>query len=338
MSKKAALANILSSVGAFRISNWLVIGDQLVILAYHRVLDIPSGFAFDRNLVSANCRDFEWQVNYIKQYYSPITFAELFDHLHTGKNLPRRPVIITFDDGFDDNYLNAYRILKSSGVPATFFICSDYMDKTQPFWFDWVVYLTNKLHPGQYDLDNGSFVLHVGMQTQDNDFSQTNSLLKYLKTISNNRRLAIISNLECVSSVSIPTNGFNESRPMNWSQVKEMAENEMEICSHTKSHPILSQLDDSELLEEISGSKMVIESNIKRTVDVFSYPVGGESAFNDKVIKLVKICGYKAACSYLSGVNNFKNMEHFLLRRMHVEYYTDRNMFKAMLGWPSLFS
>ena len=93
------------------------------IIAYHRVKDYDeNSYAFDKNLINASCEEFEWQIRYIKKYFTPITFSELKDIVESKSDLPKRSIIITFDDGFDDNYNNAFRILNKYSVPATFFI------------------------------------------------------------------------------------------------------------------------------------------------------------------------------------------------------------------------
>lgn len=339
MSKKAFLSRLINKSGLIRLAGFpLLNGSDLIILAYHRVMDIPENYLFDRELISATNEEFHWQVNFIKEFYNPITFGQLFACLESGQRLPKRPVIITFDDGFVDNYTNAFQILKSCNVPATFFVCSGYLSKEETFWFDWVVYLINKLPSGSYLLGVDTSEFNFTLNEESDRPSVIAEFLRHLKNVADNDRRSLIADLEHVSGESIPSGGFLESRPMTWEQVIEMSENGMEICSHSKSHPILSRLNMPDLVSELTDSKAELESRLNKEVNVIAYPVGGPTAYTEAVVEVVKESGYKAACTYISGVNRIDTFNPYLLRRLHIEYYVDRDMFRSMMAFPSVFS
>ena len=91
---------------------------ELRILAYHRIID--PNHAYDSENVSADLENFDWQMRYMRKNYDVISFQELKSIIESGDVLPKRCAMITFDDGFADNYFNAFPILKELGMPALF--------------------------------------------------------------------------------------------------------------------------------------------------------------------------------------------------------------------------
>ena len=71
---------------------------------------------------------------YLKENgYTTIAPGELYDSLANGTELPEKPVLITFDDGYEDNYQNAYPILKKYGFKATIFVITGFLDKQKNY-------------------------------------------------------------------------------------------------------------------------------------------------------------------------------------------------------------
>jgi len=96
--------------------------DQFIpIIAYHRVSD------FRQNALTVSTKVFGQQMSYLKEKgYHRISLGDLLNfHLNRSFNLPAKPIVITFDDGFQDNYLYAFPILKQFGFKATFFLILD---------------------------------------------------------------------------------------------------------------------------------------------------------------------------------------------------------------------
>ncbi|MDQ7076125.1 MAG: polysaccharide deacetylase family protein [Gammaproteobacteria bacterium] len=244
--------------------------------------------------------------------------------------------MVTFDDGFEDNYSVVFPILKQLDVPATIFISSDYIGKTETFWFDWVVYLLKKAAPGVLNLP--AIPLDLCIENSfDSRMSAVDILLGALKQVSNEARLQTIVDLEQQVGAHKPEKGFEESYPMTWQQVKEMSEWGVEFGSHSASHPILSQLDDKELWHEIADSREVIVEKTGQACDVIAYPVGGACTYDQRVLDMVERSGYRLGTSYRSGVNVLDELEPYALRRIHVELETSRELFAATLALPSLF-
>src|SRR5690606_9365001 len=125
---------------------------DLRVLAYHRVRELGDGFAFDPDLVSATPEDFRAQMRHVAQRFHPVSCREVVAALDGGPALPRDPVLVTFDDGYDDNHAIAFPILREFGVPATFFVATGHIDNGLPYGYDWLAHLVVTARTGRLQL------------------------------------------------------------------------------------------------------------------------------------------------------------------------------------------
>ncbi|GAA0084155.1 hypothetical protein UT300007_05940 [Clostridium sp. CTA-7] len=96
---------------------------RIPILMYHSIADTDPN-----NNLLVPISQFEGQVKWLKENgFTPMLLEGVVESFNTGK-VPEKPVAITFDDGYADNYTEAYRILKEHGMKATFFIITDKTD------------------------------------------------------------------------------------------------------------------------------------------------------------------------------------------------------------------
>jgi peptidoglycan/xylan/chitin deacetylase (PgdA/CDA1 family) len=90
---------------------------KALIICYHCIKDKGNP-----NLRPAKVADFEKQMQYLSKVYNPISLDKMAQHIQDGTSLPAKAIAITFDDGYRDNYENAYPILRKYNIPATFFL------------------------------------------------------------------------------------------------------------------------------------------------------------------------------------------------------------------------
>lgn len=308
---------------------------DVTILAYHRVLpETMSGQSdFDPELVSAWANEFDWQMSYLKRHCEVLTCEELDSALSSSKGVPRNTVVVTFDDGFKDNFLVAFPILKNHGLRATFFICTDNVESGERLWFDRIVTQIGQRASGPIDLPG------YQLDFKENELSRksaTDRFLDHLKRVPNIERVSLCQALfDLIPEGSLKANQLH--LPMHWGELKEMAQAGMEIGSHSKTHPILSQVaQDDELHAEIHGSKEIIEKALGQEVASFAYPVGKQFSFDARTVKMVERAGYRFAVTYEAGINPLPVAQRFALKRISVERYISRDMFSASILAPDI--
>lgn len=142
-----------------------------------------------------------------------------------------------------------------------------------------------------------------------------NLLADYCYELSETEKLEFIENLACKLEVDISI--IPDSwKPVSWDCLKELSENNIEIGSHTLSHPVLTKLDSFSLKEEIVASKTVIEEKTGAGVKTFAYPFGGKSDYNQDIIRMVENSGYDGAVTAHGGINHFN--DRYVITRMSV--------------------
>lgn len=103
---------------------------KALIICYHCVKDRADSY-----LRPTKVSDFKNQMQYLSSAYNPISLQEMAQHIQDGTSLPSKAVTVTFDDGYRDNYENAYPILKEYNIPATVFLTTGFIGTGEiPVW------------------------------------------------------------------------------------------------------------------------------------------------------------------------------------------------------------
>lgn len=104
--------------------------EEVPILGFHQIRDIQKTDKEKEKLFITSPFVFEREIKYLKDNgYTSITLTEYINHLNNNTPIPKKSVVLTFDDGYASQFENAYPVLKKYGMVATFFIYSDCIDK-----------------------------------------------------------------------------------------------------------------------------------------------------------------------------------------------------------------
>lgn len=311
---------------------------DLRVLAYHRVLTVPDphAFDFDLDLVSTSTDRFREQMLLLKRRFQPMRLEAVATAMEAGRRLPTNAVVVTFDDGYDDNYRNAYPILREFGVPATFFVSTHHIDSGRPYAYDWLVHMilcTSARHFSVPELG-----LDLAIPDSRAERRQLASrVLSKLKTLDGAAQIMVITRLE--REWQMPANaGHRDCRPMSWDQLREMHAAGFEVGSHGVHHRMLAKLPQDELEAELRESRAALERELSGPAVLLSYPVGGDVAFDHRVVAATMAAGYRAACSYICGTNPMSAPNRYALYRLPVEREMGAGWFAAMLTLPELMS
>ncbi|HWU76443.1 MAG TPA: polysaccharide deacetylase family protein [Rhodanobacter sp.] len=311
---------------------------DLRIVAYHRVLSTfdADAFEFDLDLVSASAAGFREQMLLLKRRFNPMRLGDVVKAVTSGQSVSANAVVVTFDDGYDDNYRVAYPILRELGVPATFFVSTGNIDSGLPYDYDWLVHMLLAATQPRITIDE----LAIDVPAPSTRISRrplVNDVLRRLKMLDGSAQTALIARL--ASDWRMPREQPHPNcQPMNWQQLREMHAAGFEIGSHGVHHRMLAKLPQQELEFELRESKAVLERELGAPASLIAYPVGGYTAFDDRVIDATISAGYQAACSYVSGTNSLTGLRQYDLRRLAVERDMRLGWFDAMLTLPEWLS
>jgi peptidoglycan/xylan/chitin deacetylase (PgdA/CDA1 family) len=288
------IANILFYSGINTFYRFLARRNQAVVLMYHRVVDSTElNGSYLQPGMYVTKETFEMQMQYLSSQYHVISLEELIDKLQKGNAIRRNTCVITFDDGWRDTYTHAFSILKKYSLPATIFLVPGYVGTKQWFWPERVSILLARLFEkssiGEIQKLSSRGLEHTGFLTllinpTSTPTQKIDMVIEKMKNLDDNLREKIISELENLfSSESVYM--LSEPLLLCWDEIVQLDFSRITFGSHTKTHAILTQVLEQELIEEIATSKKEIEARISRPCFAFCYPNGD---YHDKIKSIVK--------------------------------------------------
>lgn len=322
---KSLALSLLSLAGAFHFGRWQL-RRQLVVLTYHRVLSNHQRTSRSRLPDSLFSCEFEWQISHIVRHYHVATGEEVLAFLTGKSTLPPYSVFITFDDGFENNYTEAFPILQRYGVSAAFFLTTGLIGQTgSMLWFDRLDAILSTTHWA--DISYWLISRNIPYDIQDKL-----QLRRWLKSLSQIDRDQIITRLGADLGLTscLNTSEGSAYKLMTWDQARRMAAQGMTIGSHTVSHQILSSANHEEVQNEIVISRKKIEKEIGQQCWCFSYPNGTDADFRLSDKEAVQSAGYACAFTQISGFVN-KDADCCALPRISMSESFDNQIFLSRL-------
>lgn len=293
---------------------WRNLPNGLYCFNYHRIGDANLS-EYDPNVFSCSADQFALQLEFYKENFSVVTLTQALSLLAENKLLDKKYALITFDDGYIDNYTVAMPILLEFGLSAVFHLSTDYVESSTVPWWDEIAYMLKhtkqtKLTFGNYEKINLTRfeinkTIRLVMNNVKHDPRDMEEKVEELRT-----------KLECkLDAEEVAPNLF-----VNWEQVQKMVDEGMFIGSHTRSHRILSHLSLEEQIHEMQLSKEIIENKIGHKILSIAYPVGNEGSFTQETCHAAESLGYKCGFSFINGSNELINNEsNFYLKRIGID-------------------
>lgn len=294
----------------------------ITILAYHGVIDSPLPFDDWCFLDKA---EFERQVAYLSQHFNIVHLSEAVQMLEQG-DVNNPTAVITFDDGYQNNYEVAFPILKKYNAPATIYLVSDQIGTDDTIWFcrlNQALAETreNKLRWNgmSFDLSNAAATASASARIQSSLKGMVNERLK--REVS-----ALILALGGDPDKSIPDH--SPYRLLNQEEIDEMRDSGLiEFGAHTCSHAILSRLSEAEQKQEIEGSKAAVEKMVGKPCTHFAYPNGSTQDHDPVTARLIEDAGF-ASCVNMRPGANLPDTERMHLFRYGIGSDTEFSRFK----------
>jgi len=277
-------------------------GPKLNVLIYHRVLAKPDPLRpWEIDAVG-----FEQHLRWISEVFNVIPLKDAVQALQK-KQLPRRSLCITFDDGYLDNAEVALPLLKTYKMPATFFCTSAFIEGGM-MWNDQVIEAIRHWPKNSISVPRLG-ITDLPLSSPSIRAVSAEKILNKLKYIEKNKRSNIAQQL-LTKSQHEPA-----QQMMSAEQIHMLHKQQMEIGGHTHNHPILANLDKQSAVEEIQHNKRILEDIIGEKITSFAYPNGKPGKdFLPEHSEIISEAGYKIALSTSPGVST-SNMNQLQLPR-----------------------
>jgi peptidoglycan/xylan/chitin deacetylase (PgdA/CDA1 family) len=208
---------------------------QLMILSYHRIGDAAQT-PYDSGLFSATAEEFDAQITYVKRRFHVTNLEEALGIVR-GDTSAGTSVLITFDDGYLDNYTLAFPILRSHKVQAAFFLPTAFIGTGELPWWDTIAFIVKQSRKKVIELRYPEAArLHLKRESLPQAII---GILQLYKRHSMQQRERFISELESSCESSRPQN-TSQRCFLNWDEAREMQRVIIAFGSHTHTHEILS--------------------------------------------------------------------------------------------------
>jgi peptidoglycan/xylan/chitin deacetylase (PgdA/CDA1 family) len=291
------------------------------ILIYHRVND-DRDWSFPGTPIGVFAR----QMDYLASTHTVLGLEDAVERIHRN-DVPENAIVVTFDDGYHDNFANAYPILRNLSLPATVFLATDVIGSDRLLWHDRVFGAFRKTKV--LELSECPDKQRFSLATAGERLAAQHEVLGFLFSLDEKQRDFWIDRL--IAKLKVPDIREKRGLMLSWQEIATMSRNGIAFGSHSVTHPILSKLSATRIREEIVTSKRVIEEKLGTSVTTFAYPKGGRGDFNETTKKLLIEAGYRCAVTTLFGVNKV-GQDAYELRR-GTPWEEDIESFALKLAW-----
>jgi peptidoglycan/xylan/chitin deacetylase (PgdA/CDA1 family) len=276
--------------------------ERSIVLRYHAVAPddapLPTYAGPDITIPRAF---FEAQMRFLRRAYIPVPLATIVEAVGRGEAPPAGTVAITLDDGYADNYHQAFPVLRALGVPATVYVVTETLDGGPSLWMAELRAAVMASHASLLRVEIGGgyeFGLGDDLERQRSIKELTNVLVPVDAAL-RRRILATIRN-----ELAVNGNADLSHSMLTCEQIQEMHDAGITIGAHTQTHSNMTLVSPEQARAEIGGSRDRLEALLGVPVRDFAYPNSGGRYphCNEEVAAIIRQLGFRSAVTSRPGV------------------------------------
>lgn len=270
------------------------------ILTFHRVVeDTMKDRIHNHQSLEVTPEQLEQTILfYKKKNYAFFSLDDLYHALTTEKP-NQKFVVFTFDDGYRDNFTNAYPILKKHDVPFCIYVTTNFPDQKAILWWYLLEDFLREKTSVKFDWDGKEYLIaSKTIEEKEKAFDQIRTLINqsFSKGKFQEMLAAVFGKKESDYF------SYVKKMAMSWEEIKLISQDPLvTIGAHTVNHFPLTRLDSNDLEFEILESKKRLEKYIQQPVEHFAYPFGKISEATFREFEMVKSLGLKTATTTRIG-------------------------------------
>jgi peptidoglycan/xylan/chitin deacetylase (PgdA/CDA1 family) len=314
--------------GCFEMARILGPSYSLRGVVFHHISGEESPFTRGMN-VTTTPRKFEEALRFLTTYYTPVRLDDVLAE-SDGRELPRRAVLVTFDDAYASVVEVAAPLCRKFGVPAIFFVNAASLDNQRLAVDNLVCYVANTM---------GMETINAAARAVSDSISQMHSLSEVFKnffpSITLAEREVFLEALRQLGRVSEPRMAEEAGLYLTSKQLCELAPFNFEIGNHTYSHVRCRSLSQEDLGSQIDRNKAELEAISGTRVRSFSLPYGSSADLTSDLAAHLARSGHKAV--FLSeSVANPRGADPSHLDRISLQADSDDTFFFEIDVLPRL--
>jgi peptidoglycan/xylan/chitin deacetylase (PgdA/CDA1 family) len=278
----------------------------LRILAYHRVAEPRDTPAVDSRSVSATPEGFARQMEHLARFYHVVSMPEVLEAAERRRPLPKRAVLITFDDAYADFAAIAWPILKQLRLPATMFVPTAYPDHPErAFWSD---ALYQAFAATARTEINVARLGRLPLLPSEGKRKSLRAIQDHVTTIPHREAMELVNSV----CAELGAGFVQKGNVLSWNRLRGLARAGLTLGSHTRTHAIMTKVAPKQMREEMRGSQEDLEREIGACLPIFCYPNGNH---NDAVVSILREEGIRLAFTTLCGPNEWGSVDPLRLHR-----------------------
>ena len=296
--------------GLVKLAHWWMqcAAPRLMIMNYHR----------------ATGDSLRHQLLYLRRYYRIMHLEDALEEFYAppipgqARRDRRVPLVLTFDDGYRDNYTCAFQLACELQVPITIFLIPGYVESGERFWWLEGKRLAYSTKVDKVTIDGSTYQL---VQPEERKALAQAIDMRVRHAGSVAEREAFLAAIRQALELSSPDNARHhtdeEALPLTWTEIREMEQSGwVSFGAHTMHHPVLAYLTDAEeVRREVAECRPVLERQLGHCVQTFAYPIGKLEHIGHEGLQAVKSAEYTWAVTTIEGVNT-RQTDPYLLRRL----------------------
>lgn len=321
---KVVIAHSLYWAGLLQLFQRVVLRRKAVVLMYHRVLtDEQRRRTGSHPGIVVSRETFACHMRLLKRRFAVMSFDEFAHRLECRVPFPDSACLITFDDGWCDNFENGLSILREYSLPALIFLPVNFIGRRRLFWREALTHLlalavaearrNPERRPRLTDLLRPAHLDDVLGIDSGEPLSVVASAINARASLGPSAMERLVSQLSVELGVGMEQldtpDGF-----MNWDQVRAMAREGIAFGSHGADHLLLTDVTPEQAQQEIELSRNVLGATFRDAIPVFGYPNGN---WNQDIARRIETAGYRFAFTTKPGFVTCDD-DRFTLRRFNI--------------------
>ncbi len=244
---------------------------------------------------------------YLRRHYRLLHLEEALEELYAphepGKPPQKQltPLVLTFDDGYRDNYTHAFALACELEIPLSIFLTPGYIETGRRFWWTEGDHLVQHAQVSEVTIEGHAYDLRC--QEERKALAQA-IYTRACHATSVAEREAFLAMAREALDVP-PAITVDEESALTWAQIRHMEESGwVSFGAHTMHHPVLGYLaDPAEVQREGAECRTVIEQHLGHPVRTFAYPMGKTEHIGEEAPRAVRQAGYDWALTTIYGIN-----------------------------------
>ncbi|MGH9557033.1 MAG: polysaccharide deacetylase family protein [Terriglobales bacterium] len=221
-------------------------------------------------------------LEYLREEFEMLSLRAFLENPEEATRTSKPCCLLTFDDGWIDNYTTAFPLLSKFAVPATVFLATHLVGSSEVFWVE-------RLSKAFADEAQGPEVRRKFGHLLNLPSPDLESVIESLKHMPAEDRVGLLNRV-----LPAPVGPENDmDRMLSWDQARIMSKAGIDFGAHSLNHPLLTYESADAVERQVQGSKRAIEENLRQTVSAFAYPNGD---WNHQVREAVRQLGF--ACAF----------------------------------------